>query len=88
MTASTVPPGGAGASALFTLLMFRPQPPGWLYIGDAAVVVVEDVVVSVVADAPPETLPAAPGPLTVSALYDREENQLWWESRWPARPAP
>lgn len=48
----------------------------------------EDVVVSVVADAPPETLVESPGPLTVSAIYDQEENQLWWENRWPIRPAP
>ncbi|MBA2947937.1 hypothetical protein [Streptomyces himalayensis] len=48
----------------------------------------EEVVVSVVADAPPETLVKSPGPLTVSALYDQEENQLWWENRWPVRPAP
>jgi hypothetical protein len=48
----------------------------------------EEVVVSVVADAPPETLVKSPGPLTVSALYDQEENQLWWETRWPVRPAP
>lgn len=43
----------------------------------------EDVVVSVVADAPPETLVESPGPLTVSAVYDQEEDQLWWETRWP-----
>ena len=48
----------------------------------------EDVVVSVVADAPPETLVESPGPLTVSAVYDQEEDQLWWETRWPVRPAP
>lgn len=48
----------------------------------------EDVVVSVVADAPPETLVESPGPLTVSSTYDREEDQLWWETRWPLRPAP
>lgn len=47
----------------------------------------EDVVVSVVADAPPETLVESPGPLTVSAMYDQEEDQLWWETRWPVRPA-
>ncbi|MGW0762007.1 hypothetical protein ACWD1Y_36985, partial [Streptomyces sp. NPDC002814] len=43
----------------------------------------EDVVVSVVADAPPQTLVESPGPLTVSAQYDQEEDQLWWETRWP-----
>ncbi len=48
----------------------------------------EDVVVSVVADAPPQTLVESPGPLTVSAVYDQEEDQLWWETRWPVRPAP
>ncbi|WP_328365921.1 hypothetical protein OG800_36325 [Streptomyces sp. NBC_00445] len=48
----------------------------------------EDVVVSVVADAPPQTLVESPGPLTVSAQYDQEEDQLWWETRWPLRPAP
>lgn len=48
----------------------------------------EDVVVSVVADAPPKTLVESPGPLTVSAVYDQEEDQLWWETRWPVRPAP
>ncbi|WP_217208054.1 hypothetical protein [Streptomyces sp. AC550_RSS872] len=48
----------------------------------------EDVVVSVVADAPSEALVKSPGPLTVSAIYDEEENQLWWEDRWPVRPAP
>lgn len=48
----------------------------------------EDVVVSVVADAPPETLVESPGPLTVSAIYDQEEDQLWWETRWPVSPAP
>ncbi|MEU1211163.1 hypothetical protein ABZ424_01570 [Streptomyces sp. NPDC005790] len=48
----------------------------------------DEVVVSVVADAPPETLEKAPGPLTVSAVYDQEEDQLWWETRWPLRPAP
>ncbi|MGW3644858.1 hypothetical protein [Streptomyces sp. NPDC000878] len=48
----------------------------------------EDVVVSVVADAPPETLVESPGPITVSAVYDQEEDQLWWETRWPVRPAP
>ncbi|MFI2511529.1 hypothetical protein [Streptomyces sp. NPDC018972] len=48
----------------------------------------EEVVVSVVADAPPETLVEPPGPLTVSSMYDQEEDQLWWETRWPVRPAP
>lgn len=48
----------------------------------------EEVVVSVVADAPPETLVEPPGPLTVSSTYDQEEDQLWWETRWPVRPAP
>ncbi|WP_210586902.1 hypothetical protein [Streptomyces sp. GESEQ-35] len=48
----------------------------------------EDVVVSVVADAPPETLVEPPGPLTASSIYDQEEDQLWWETRWPLRPAP
>jgi hypothetical protein len=48
----------------------------------------EETVVSVVADAPPETLVESPGPLTVSAQYDQEEDQLWWETRWPVRPAP
>ncbi|MFD4118660.1 hypothetical protein ACFWSJ_35130 [Streptomyces niveus] len=47
-----------------------------------------DVAVGVVADAPPETLVESPGPLTVSAVYDQEEKQLWWETRWPLRPAP
>lgn len=48
----------------------------------------EEVVVSVVADAPSETLVKSPGPLTVSAIYDQEENQLWWENRWPVPLAP
>ncbi|MFD5893212.1 hypothetical protein [Streptomyces sp. NPDC060366] len=48
----------------------------------------EEVAVSVVADAPPETLAKSPGPLTVSAVYEQEENQLWWETRWPLPPAP
>jgi hypothetical protein len=48
----------------------------------------EEVVVSVVAAAPPETLVEPPGSLTVSSMYDQEEDQLWWETRWPVRPAP
>ncbi|MFC0625403.1 hypothetical protein [Kribbella deserti] len=47
----------------------------------------QDVVVSAVADAPPQVLAESPGSLTVSAIYDQEEDQLWWESRWPAQPA-
>ncbi|MGW5473497.1 hypothetical protein [Streptomyces chartreusis] len=43
----------------------------------------EEVVVSVVADAPPETLADAQDSLTTSALFDEEEDQLWWEARWP-----
>ncbi|WP_328871122.1 hypothetical protein OHT76_13900 [Streptomyces sp. NBC_00287] len=47
----------------------------------------EEVAVSVVADAPPETVVEPPGPLAVSFLYDQEGDQLWWETRYPVRPA-
>jgi hypothetical protein len=48
----------------------------------------EEVVVSVVADAPPRTLAEPSGLLTTSSVYDQQEEQLWWETRWPVRPAP
>ncbi|MBQ0852521.1 hypothetical protein J8N05_30620 [Streptomyces sp. BH-SS-21] len=48
----------------------------------------EEVAVSVVADAPAETRVEPPGLLTTSSMYDQEEEQLWWETRWPLRPAP
>ncbi|WP_149824514.1 hypothetical protein [Streptomyces tailanensis] len=47
----------------------------------------EEVAVSVVADAPPETVVEPPGPLAVSFLCDQEGDQLWWETRYPMRPA-
>ncbi|MGC0334809.1 hypothetical protein RKD23_007799 [Streptomyces sp. SAI-170] len=47
----------------------------------------DDVVVSVLTDAPLQRPAASPGTLTESAVFDQEEN-LWWETRWPVPPAP
>ncbi|MFJ3666932.1 hypothetical protein ACIPSE_10800 [Streptomyces sp. NPDC090106] len=46
----------------------------------------DDVVVSVLADARLERPVQPSGALTESAVIDQEE-KLWWETRWPLRPA-
>lgn len=47
----------------------------------------DDVVVSVLADAPLDRPVEPGGALTESAVFDQEEEQLWWETRWPVRTA-